>query len=483
MGALTGDISEQYDAVCISECPVGLTGAASTDNMSKLDCLVNDVVSSCPYKLYNTIQMMGYCLPEPSSTADLINSVADQLGQADNLAKYLIDFSNTWGLILVMTFAAFLITLVYVWSLQMLAKPLLYISLMTVLFLIIAMGGYSWYLKDAFEPTSNEYLGMFFGAILLWVVAILFVCFICCQWDNIVLAAAILEASSDYLSSHTRIVFMPVTIYFMMIPIIGCWMYSSAHLMSIGEPIFVKKSFIGEMIYADSTRYMFLFMLFGIFWIIAFLDALQMFVVASTTCMWYFSGEGSDDVDKYGVISIRKSLEWAMFYHLGSLSLGAFLVAVVTLIRVIFEYLVWQTQKVSGTNPIQKMVIACSRCLLWSLDCCIKFINKNAFIQVALHSKSFCASAYDGFYLVIRHAGKFSASGIAGAFIAFLGKGAIIALNVWITILIINSKYPEVKSPMVPAVCVGCITYVVATLFLTLFEFSGKAILHCFILD
>jgi hypothetical protein len=80
MGALTGDISEQYDAVCISECPVGLTGAASTDNMSKLDCLVNDVVSSCPYKLYNTIQMMGYCLPEPSSTADLINSVADQLG-------------------------------------------------------------------------------------------------------------------------------------------------------------------------------------------------------------------------------------------------------------------------------------------------------------------------------------------------------------------------------------------------------------------
>ena len=80
MGVLTEDISEQYDAVCISECPVGLTGAANTYNISKLDCLVNDVVISCPFKLYNTIQMMGYCLPEPSATSDLINSVAEQLG-------------------------------------------------------------------------------------------------------------------------------------------------------------------------------------------------------------------------------------------------------------------------------------------------------------------------------------------------------------------------------------------------------------------
>ena len=125
----------------------------------------------------------------------------------------------------------------------------------------------------------------------------------------------------------------------MMIPIIGCWMYSSVHLMSIGEPFFVKNAFIGDMIYAESTRYMFLFMLFGILWIIAFLDALQMFVVASTTCMWYIIG-GSDVHVGAKNVSIKMSLKWAMFYHLGSISFGAFLVAVVTLIRVILEYLV-----------------------------------------------------------------------------------------------------------------------------------------------
>jgi hypothetical protein len=164
-----------------------------------------------------------------------------------------------------------------------------------------------------------------------------------------------------------------------------------------------------------------------------------MFVIASTTCMWYFSGQGSDDAESTGTVSISMGMRWGLWYHAGSLAWGAFLVAVVTMIKVLFEYFVKKAEAAGAKgNPVAKAMICCIRGCIWCLDACIKFINKNAYIQVALHSKNFCSAAWTGFYLTIRHIGRFSASGLSSSLISVLGKGAIIALSVWITILCLN---------------------------------------------
>lgn len=127
------------------------------------------------------------------------------------------------------------------------------------------------------------------------------------------------------------------------------------------------------------------------------------------------------------------------------------------------------------------MVVCATRCCLWCLDTCVKFINKTAYIQIALHSKSFCNAAWQSFYLTIRHLGRVSASGMVGWLLALLGKGFIIALNVWITTLFLKAY--DVRTQPVFAVIVGVIAYIISTLFLTLFEFAGLTILHCFIFD
>ena len=63
-----------------------------------------------------------------------------------------------------------------------------------------------------------------------------------------------------------------------------------------------------------------------------------------------------------------------------------------------------------------------------------------------------------------------------------LGKASIIALNVWFTVLMVGT-YEGVRSSIIFCVLVGIIAYIISSLFLTLFEFSGLTILHCFILD
>lgn len=122
--------------------------------------------------------------------------------------------------------------------------------------------------------------------------------------------------------------------------------------------------------------------LFGLFWMVAFLISLQQFIIACACCMWYFSGGGSDKPDDQGYgVSLIKAMGWGCWYHLGSVAFGAFLIALITFIRVIFEYLAKKYESFGNKdNAIYKAIACCMRCVLWCLDAYVKFITKNAFI-------------------------------------------------------------------------------------------------------
>jgi len=112
-----------------------------------------------------------------------------------------------------------------------------------------------------------------------------------------------------------------------------------------------------------------------------------MFVIAATTCMWYFAGQGSDNTSKKGTVSISLSFRWAILYHLGTMALGSFLIATMNFIKVIFEYFASKVEASGASmNPIVKITLWIARCFIWCVDCCIKLINKNAYIQVALYN-------------------------------------------------------------------------------------------------
>lgn len=93
-------------------------------------------------------------------------------------------------------------------------------------------------------------------------------------------------------------------------------------------------------------------------------------------------------------------------------------------------------------NPMVKVVFCCIRCILWCLDKYVKFISKNAFIQVALHNTNFCKSAWVSFCLIVRHAGRFGSSSIIGWIMMILGKATIMGMSGWFTILIVYKEYP-----------------------------------------
>lgn len=133
-----------------------------------------------------------------------------------------------------------------------------------------------------------------------------------------------------------------------------------------------------------------------------------------------------------------------------------------------------------------KFVTCCCRCCL---QCChrfIKFLNKNAFVQVALNCTNFCTSAMNAFMLVLKNSGTFMVSeGIAGIFM-FLGKVFISVANTALCYLILTNwgeLNAKVNSPIGPMVAVFIISYVIASVFMALFSIASSAIVQCFLTD
>jgi hypothetical protein len=129
------------------------------------------------------------------------------------------------------------------------------------------------------------------------------------------------------------------------------------------------------------------FFVFALCWFISFFICVQQFMIAATACQWYFTGQGEEMSDSPYTASVWRSFKWAMWWHCGSVAFGSFIIAVVTFIRIVFEYLAQSYETASPgmkENPVYKAVKCYVRYMLWCLDSYVKFITKNSFIQICL---------------------------------------------------------------------------------------------------
>ena len=131
-------------------------------------------------------------------------------------------------------------------------------------------------------------------------------------------------------------------------------------------------------------------------------------------------------------------------------------------------------------------MLCCTSYLLACLERCIKFITKNAYIQIALTSKNFCRSAWNAFLLIVKNAFRFGAVTSVGAIFMFLGQVFIIVVTTGSAYLMMT-KWPQVvsstSSPYFPCIVAVFIGYLIEAIFMSVFGFASDTILQCFLLD
>jgi hypothetical protein len=123
---------------------------------------------------------------------------------------------------------------------------------------------------------------------------------------------------------------------------------------------------------------------------------------------------------------------------------------------------------------------------LYYFNACIKFLNKNAYIQVALKSSNFCTAAWNAFILILRNAPKFGFVAYVGTIFMYLGKFFIACSSATVA-FILAAYWPwirgDISSPVIPCITVFIIGYVVGSIFMSVYSIASNTILQCFILD
>lgn len=111
---------------------------------------------------------------------------------------------------------------------------------------------------------------------------------------------------------------------------------------------------------------------------------------------------------------------------------------------------------------------------------CIKFINKNAYIQIAITSNCFCIACKDAFFLIFRNTFLFAIVAGIGEVFVWMGRIFITIVTVVICYFIIDN-YEDYKNNLnyfyVPLVIIAAIAGIIAFMFMSVWAMAADAIL------
>jgi len=220
--------------------------------------------------------------------------------------------------------------------------------------------------------------------------------------------------------------------------------------------------------------YRFALAFFSLLWNNAFLIALGQCILAGAVCVWFFTSSPH----KSKCSPVRRSIYISFRYHLGSMAVGAFILAVVQFIKYFTMYL--EKQAKAQKNIVAVYIFKALRCILWCAEKCIKFLNKNAYIQVAILGTNFCKSAKNAFMLITRNFARFGVVATLGSVIHFLGFVFIMVFTVLLGYFILQGLHPDVY-PATPVFLYVVMSYLVAKLYMNVFGVAVDTMLQCFL--
>uniref|UniRef100_A0A671V029 Choline transporter-like protein n=1 Tax=Sparus aurata TaxID=8175 RepID=A0A671V029_SPAAU len=330
------------------------------------------------------------------------------------------------------------------------------------------------------------------------------------------IAIALLEEGSKAISHIMTTLFYPIITFFLLAICIAYWAVTAVFLASSGNAVYkvtptddacmyanltcrpktnitkvcpgaqcLFAFYGGESVYHRYILVLHLCNLFAFLWLVNFTIALGQCTLAGAFASYYWALKKPDDIPACPLYS---SFSRAIRYHTGSLAFGSLILAVVQLARIVLEYL---DHKLRGSqNACARFLFCCLRCCFYCLERFIKFINRNAYIMIAIYGKSFCTSSRDSFCLLMRNIIRVAVLDKVTDFLLFLGKllisGSVGVLAFFFftrKIPVIQEEVPSLNYFWVPLLTVIFGSYMIAHGFFNVYAMCVDTLFLCFCED
>ncbi|XP_048587230.1 choline transporter-like protein 4 [Nematostella vectensis] len=220
--------------------------------------------------------------------------------------------------------------------------------------------------------------------------------------------------------------------------------------------------------------------LFGWFWIMNFIIALGQCVLAGAFASYYWAFDKKNDIPTFPVAA---SFYRTLRYHTGSLAFGSLIIAIVQLIRAALEYLDHKLRGQPGQqSEIAKYLMKCLKCCFWCLEKFLKFLNKNAYIEIAVYGKNFCVSAKNAFFLLMRNILRVVVIDKVTDFLLFIGQLSI-TLGVGVGAFYWFERQKNLNYYLAPVFIIVIGSYVIASAFFNVYNMAIDTVFLCFLED
>uniref|UniRef100_A0A8C7RM61 Choline transporter-like protein n=1 Tax=Oncorhynchus mykiss TaxID=8022 RepID=A0A8C7RM61_ONCMY len=453
--------------------------------------------------------------------------------------KIVEDYAASWNWILIGLVIALVVSLIFILLLRFTAGLLLWFTIIAVI-LVIAYGIWHCYLEFSllrqqpgadvtivdigFQTDVTVYLHLsqtwlIFLIALCTIEASILIILIFLR-KRVWIAIALLREGSKAVSYIMSTLFYPIITFLLLAICISYFSVTSVFLASSGDAIYKVMAAEPNCMYANKTcdpetfnktnvsktcpgaqctfafyggetpyhRYLFILQLSNLLiflWLVNFIIALGQCTLAGAFASYYWARRKPQDIPTCPLFS---SFSRAIRYHTGSLAFGALILALVQMARVILEYL---DSKLKGaSNVAARFLLCCLKCCFWCLERFIKFMNRNAYIMIAIYGKCFCTSARDAFCLLMRNVVRVAVLDRVTDFLLFLGKVLIAGSVGVIAFFFFTHKIPIVQEDVptlhyywVPLLTVIFGSYLIAHGFFSVYAMCVDTLFLCFCED
>ncbi|KAA0713376.1 Choline transporter-like protein 2 [Triplophysa tibetana] len=448
------------------------------------------------------------------------------------------DYTQSWHWILLGLVIAMLVSLIFILLLRCLAGVMVWVMIVLVI-IVIGYGIFHCYMQYAslkgqagsdvtikdlgLQTDFSVYLQIqqtwLAFMIILCVVEVVIILLLIFLRKRLLIAIALIKEASRAIGHVMSSLFYPLLTFALLSLVIAYWAITAVFLSTSNEAVY-KVYNTTECQYSRDTcnpetfnssnvtdecpeaeclfafyggetlyhKYLIVFQfynLFLFFWCANFVTALGQVTLAGTFASYYWAFKKPEDIPAYPVFN---SLGRALRYHTGTLAFGSLILSIIQIIRVILEYL---DQKLKGAqNKCAKFLLSCLKCCFWCLEKFIKFLNRNAYIMVAIYGKNFCTSARDAFFLLMRNIVRVAVLDKVTDFLLFLGKLLIVGIVGICSFFFFTGKIkfvedatPSLNYYWVPILTVVFGAYLIAHGFFSVYAMCVDTLFLCFCED
>lgn len=497
--------------ICVSEC--NYTQNEDADRMAVL---------------YESTEFAGYCVPKLATNVSVDVNAESDFSKAfasnqEMISRGVRDIKNSQYVILTSGATAIFFTFLAIFVIRKIAGFVVAILLIFIVITSAFCGAamFQWASDPANNLGEDAIYGQVLGGIIMGL-GFIFFCVILFLRTSIRIAVEVVKEASKAIGAMKSLMFFPIWPALFGIGYMLLWIYTGLYVWSVSDLVpqetpeavrtysvafFPKRAAAAIITGSNLTnanpaimqrftvderwRYVSAVHFFHLLWTIQFLIYFGYLVFAGATCDWYFTrdcdkngkktrGKGEHELTNWPVC---QSFKRTFLYHMGTVALCSFIIAVVQMIRYTIMYIEKQTQG-EPPNKLQQALFKCLQCFLKCLECCLDKINRNALIWTAIMGDGFCTSACSAFALMWRNLHRVAAISVVGAILLNMTVFIVCGLNASTMWAFLNyGSMIDVTSPVGPTIVVFILTYLIAKCFMTVFASVIDSIFMCFLID